>query len=163
MNYYTTDAHTEDCFNVINDIVKPDDTLFILTIDRSASSIYHNQENINCNHLVFCDAPWLVTYRDTAFDIPIKIALNAMPILKTGAQSDQSNIQLYGEADSTSIKDPTMFSVHWDIWHKPVTVEDILKAKFGYHVNPYTGYIEHVRAFEKAYAEFLDKFNKETW
>lgn len=101
--------------------------------------------------------------KDRAFGLQVPVGLSHYPSNDIhGAGLSDLSLHIHGHSHGMKIFEmPNQFDVCWDIYEKPVTLEELLSEKFGHHANPYEGFISYVRTFMNEYEHFYKKMECE--
>ena len=90
-------------------------------------------------------SPYMTIF-DEAFNLPVRVFASYFPIIPYNYSGATLNLHgLLGAKDFYGLS--FYFSVHYEDFYKPVSLEDILSASYGDHANPYEGYIDTLRDF----------------
>ena len=90
-------------------------------------------------------SPYMIIL-DEAFHLLVQIFASYFPVIPYNYSGATLNLHgLLGAKDFYGL--PFYFSVHYEDFHKPVSLEDTLSVSYGDHVNPYEGYIDTLRDF----------------
>lgn len=171
----------------INNKVKEDDSLYVLgnlsmfDASEEVEQTFDFINQIKCNNIYICignhDSANLIAalldhpkikeitdvkvVKDIAFTCTVSIALNHFPIIDYHLKGGPT-MMLHGHSHGLmGIKLPDLFDVSVDNQdYEPMTIEELLSKYYGDNANPYTGYMEHVRAFKNDFANFMKKHNR---